>query len=68
VKGAILCQVVPVSTPFLLGLVIGVGALAVWYFRGRAARDSVRDQAARKTRNAAMKSAQNVEAAIRGRR
>jgi hypothetical protein len=57
-----------VSTPFLLGLVIGFGALAIWYFRVRAARDSVRDLAARKNRNAAMKSAQNVEAAIRGRR
>lgn len=55
------------SIPFLLGLVL-LGGLAIWYFRARAARDATRDLAARKTRNAAMKSAQNVQAAIRGRR
>jgi hypothetical protein len=62
-----LWQVVLVSTPFLLGLVF-IGAVALWYFRGRASRDSAREAAGRKTRNAAMRSAQHVEAAIRGRR
>ncbi len=55
------------STPFLLGLVF-LGALALWYFRSKATRHSAREAAGRKTRNAAMRSAQNVEAAIRGRR
>ncbi len=39
-KRAILRQVVPVSTPFLLGLVLVLGALGIWYFRARSARDS----------------------------
>ena len=56
------------STPFLVSLVIGLGAVAIWYFRVRAARDSVRDLAARKSRNAAARNVQNVNAAIRGRR
>ena len=65
---AILCQVVPVGTTILLGLVCGFGALAVWFFRARAARRSKSAAAAKKTRNAALRSAQNVEAALRGRR
>jgi hypothetical protein len=59
---------VPVSTPFLLSLVCGFGALAVWFFRARAARDAKRAAAGKKTRNAAMRSAQTVEAALKGRR
>jgi hypothetical protein len=57
-----------VSTPFLLSLACGCGVLAVWYFRARAARSSKRASAAEKTRNAAQRSAQNVEAALKGRR
>jgi hypothetical protein len=57
-----------VSTQFLLGLVCGLGALAVWFFRARAARNAKRAAAGKKTRTAAMRSAQNVEAALRGRR
>lgn len=55
------------SIPFLLGLVF-LGVLAIWYFRARAARDSKRASAASRARNTAMRSAQSVEAAIRGRR
>jgi hypothetical protein len=68
VKAPILCLVEFVSTPFLLGLVFGTGALAVWYFRARAARTSSRDATAKRTRNAALRSAQNVAAALKGRR
>jgi hypothetical protein len=57
-----------VSTPVLLGLVFGIGALAVWYFRARAARSSKRNAAASKTRKAALRSARSVENAIKGRR
>ena len=67
-KRAILRQVVPVSTPFLLGLVCVVGGLAIWYSRARSARDSRRASEASKARSTAMRSAQSVEAAIRGRR
>jgi hypothetical protein len=66
-KRAILYQVVPVSTPFLLGLVFA-GGVAIWYLRVRSARDSKRASAASRARNSAMRSAQSVEAAIRGRR
>jgi hypothetical protein len=62
-----LVQVVPVSTPFLLGLAF-VGALAIWYFRSHAARESKRATAASKARNRAVRSAQSVNAAIKGRR
>ena len=55
------------STPFLLGLVFA-GGILIWYFRVRSARDSKRASAASKARNTAMRSAQSVEAAIRGRR
>jgi Tfp pilus assembly protein PilX len=68
VKGPILRQVVPVSTPFLLGLVLVLGALGIWYFRARSARDSKRASAASKARNNAVRSAQSVQAALRGRR
>jgi hypothetical protein len=57
-----------VSTPFLLSLACGCGVLAVWYFRARAARSSKRAAAAEKTRDAAKRSAQKVQAALRGRR
>jgi hypothetical protein len=60
-------QVVLVSTPFLLGLVF-LGAMAIWYFRARSSRDSKRASAASRARNTAVRSAQSVEAAIRGRR
>ena len=56
------------STPFLLALVCGFGALAVWYFRARAARKSARTAAGKKTRKAALRSAQSVETALKGRR
>ncbi|MBK9063195.1 MAG: hypothetical protein IPL89_08370 [Acidobacteria bacterium] len=56
------------STPFLLGLVLVLGALGIWYFRARSARDSKRASAASKARNNAVRSAQSVQAAIRGRR
>ncbi|HQQ77124.1 MAG TPA: hypothetical protein PLB01_07185 [Thermoanaerobaculia bacterium] len=56
------------STPFLLGLVLILGALGIWYFRARSARDSRRASAASRARNNAVRSAQSVEAAIRGRR
>lgn len=55
------------STPFLLGLVF-LGALGIWYSRARSSRDSKRASAASRARNSAMRSAQSVEAAIRGRR
>ncbi len=55
------------STPFLLGLVF-LGGLGIWYFRARSARESKRASAASRARNNAVKSAQSVEAAIRGRR
>jgi LPXTG-motif cell wall-anchored protein len=56
-----------VSTPFLLGLVF-LGGGAIWYFRRRSARDSQRASAASRARNNAVRSAQSVEAAIKGRR
>ena len=56
------------STPFLLGLVLILGALGIWYFRARSARDSKRASAASRARNTAVRSAQSVEAALRGRR
>jgi hypothetical protein len=56
-----------VSTPFLLGLVF-VGALALWYFRASAARESRRAAAESKARNRAARSAQSVNAALKGRR
>lgn len=55
------------STPFLLGLVF-LGGLSIWYFRARSARDSKRASAASKARNTAVRSAQSVQAALRGRR
>ena len=55
------------STPFLLGLVF-VGALAIWYFRAQSARESKRATAANKARNRAVRSAQSVNAALKGRR
>ncbi len=55
------------STPFLLGLAF-VGALAIWYFRSRAARESKRASAASKARSKAVRSAQSVNAALKGRR
>jgi Tfp pilus assembly protein PilX len=57
-----------VSTPFLLGLVLVLGALGIWYFRAKSARDSKRASAASKARNTAVRGAQSVEAALRGRR
>jgi hypothetical protein len=60
-------QVVTVSTPFLLGLVF-LGGLAFWYFRAQSARDSKRASAANRARNKAVRSAQSVNAAIKGRR
>ncbi len=55
------------STPFLLGLVF-VGGLAIWYVRARTARESKRASAASKARNNAVRSAQSVNAALKGRR
>jgi Tfp pilus assembly protein PilX len=57
-----------VSTPFLLGLVLILGALGIWYFRAKSARDSKRASAASRARNTAARGAQSVEAALRGRR
>jgi hypothetical protein len=56
-----------VSTPFLLGLVF-VAGLAIWYFRAHAARESKRASAASKARSNAIRSAQSVNAALKGRR
>jgi hypothetical protein len=56
-----------VSTPFLLGLVF-FGALAIWYFRAHAARESKRAATESKARNRAVRSAQSVNAALKGRR
>jgi hypothetical protein len=56
-----------VSTPFLLGLIL-VGGLAIWYFRARTARESKRAEAESKARNRAVRSAQSVNAALKGRR
>lgn len=55
------------STPFLLGLAF-VGALAIWYFRSHAARESRRADAASKARDRAARSARSVNAALKGRR
>jgi HEPN domain-containing protein len=57
-----------VSLPVLVGLACGFGALAIWYFRAKAARSSARNAAGKKVRNAAVRSAQSVEAALKGRR